>query len=60
MDTRVSFLETNCSINASTPTKCPNPGVADGHGRLSETRRRPQPSHGAAQPSFQSANFGGT
>ena len=31
MDTRVSFLETNCSVNASHQ---PNPRVPDGHGRL--------------------------
>ena len=31
MDTHVSFLETNCSVNASHQ---PNPGVPDGHGRL--------------------------
>ena len=34
MDTRVSFLETN--FEKSTHSRQPNPGVLDGHGRLSE------------------------
>jgi len=31
MDTHVSFLETNCYINAFNQ---PKPGVPDGHGRV--------------------------